>query len=147
MKSANTEKVRARILALIESEYESDAAFERDMGLADKTVNNWRRGRSASFMKMLPRLTETFAVSISQLLDIPLSADNPELSEDEVEMLTLYRRSRPLPVNMRRALLQTLESTIKMYVDAYAEIKQAEKKSGVRTRAKGRATAREDGES
>ena len=128
MKSANTEKVRARILALIESEYESDAAFERDMGLADKTVNNWRRGRSASFMKMLPRLTETFSVSISQLLDIPLSAENPELSEDEIEMLTLYRRARPLPAEMRRALSTTLETTIKMYIDAYAEIKLSEKK-------------------
>ncbi len=128
MKSANTEKVRARILALIEAEYESDAAFERDMGLADKTVNNWRRGRSASFMKMLPKLTETFSVSISQLLDIPLSAENPELSEDEIEMLALYRRSRPLPANMRRALSETLETTIKMYIDAYAEIKLSEKK-------------------
>lgn len=128
MKSANTEKVRARILALIEAEYESDAAFERDMGLADKTVNNWRRGRSASFMKMLPKLTETFSVSISQLLDIPLSAENPELSDDEIEMLTLYRRSRPLPAEMRRALSTTLETTIKMYIDAYAEIKLSEKK-------------------
>ena len=134
MKSADTERVRSRILALIESEYDSDAAFERDLGLADKTVNNWRRGRSSSFMRMLPKLTEVFSVSISQIMDIPLSADNPELSEDEVEMLTLYRRARPLPVAMRRALAETLENTIRMYVDAYVEIKQSEKKSGARTK-------------
>ena len=67
MRNENTERIRARILALIESEYESDAAFERAMGLGDKTVNNWRRSRSASFMNMLPRLSETFSVSISQI--------------------------------------------------------------------------------
>ena len=71
MKNENTESIRAKILSLIEAEYESDAAFERDLGLVDKTVNNWRRGRSASFMKMLPRLTEVFSVSISQIMDIP----------------------------------------------------------------------------
>ena len=60
MKQDNTERIRARILELIESEFESDAAFERAMGLGDKTVNNWRRARSSSFMKILPRLAETF---------------------------------------------------------------------------------------
>ena len=45
---------RERILALIENEYDSDAAFEREMELPPKTVNNWRRGRSSSFMKILP---------------------------------------------------------------------------------------------
>ncbi len=39
MKQDNTERIRARILALIEAEFESDAAFERAMGLGDKTVN------------------------------------------------------------------------------------------------------------
>ena len=36
----NTEKIRARVLALIESEYESDAAVEREMELAEKTVSD-----------------------------------------------------------------------------------------------------------
>ena len=128
MKSENTEKVRERILELIESEYESDAAFERALGLADKTVNNWRRRRSASFMKMLPRLTEAFGVSISEVMGVPLSKENSDLSDDEVEMLQLYRRTRPLPTAMRRALAETLETTIRLYIDAYTEIKTDEKK-------------------
>ena len=33
MSADSTERIRARILALIESEFESDAAFERAMGL------------------------------------------------------------------------------------------------------------------
>lgn len=128
MKNDSTEKVRARILALIESEYESDAAFERATGLADKTVNNWRRGRSASFMNMLPRLAETFSVSISQILDVPLTEENLDLSAEELNMLALYRRARPLPLPMRRALAETLERTIRLYVDSYAEVKASEKK-------------------
>ena len=57
MKNDNSAQVLEKIISLIESEFESDAAFERSVGLADKTVSNWRRGRSASYMKMLPRLT------------------------------------------------------------------------------------------
>ena len=49
----NNERIRERVLSLIDSEFESDAAFEREMELPEKTVNNWRRGRSASFMKIL----------------------------------------------------------------------------------------------
>ena len=130
MKSENTEKVRERVLLLIESEYESDAAFERALGLADKTVNNWRRGRSASFMRMLPMLTEAFGVSISEVMGVPLSAENNDLSEDEIQMLRLFRRTRPLPTGMRRALTETLETTIRMYIDAYTEVKRDERKKG-----------------
>lgn len=126
MKNENRELIRSRILALIESEYESDAAFERALGLANKTVNNWRRCRSASFMNMLPRLSETFSVSISQLMNIPISAEGADLSEDELAMLALYRKSRPLPLPMRKALTETLESTINLYINSYLEMRRAE---------------------
>lgn len=128
MKSENTEVIRSRVLALIESEYESDAAFERAVGLGDKTVNNWRRGRSASFMNMLPRLSEIFSVSISQIMDIPLRAEGADLSDDEVHILALYRRARPLPLPLRRALTETIDKTISLYVDGYLELKRSEKK-------------------
>ncbi|MBR5448354.1 MAG: hypothetical protein IKV43_00055, partial [Clostridia bacterium] len=126
---------RARVLSLIEAEYESDAAFERAMGIPDKTVNNWRRGRSASFMKMLPELSERFRVNIGELMDMPLRRDTSELSEDELRLLHLYRRSRTLPEKMRHALGETLEKTITLYISSYQEIKanarkKANKKSG-----------------
>ena len=41
MTAENNEKIKQRILSLIDAEFESDAAFERAMGLSDKTVNNW----------------------------------------------------------------------------------------------------------
>ena len=129
MKNASTEKIRARILKLIEAEYESDAAFERAAGIADKTVNNWRRGRSASFMKILPRLAEIFRVSISELMDAPLSRSTSDLSEDELDILTLFRRSRMLPQPMRVALTENIKSTIELYLGAYDETKKAEKRT------------------
>lgn len=119
----HTENIRERVLSLISSEFESDAAFEREMDLAEKTVNNWRRGRSASFMRILPRLSERFGVNIGELLDIPLREDSTELSEDELEILTLYRKSHVLPKKMRLALKETLEATINMYVAAAGETK------------------------
>ena len=132
MKSENTESIREKILNLIESEYESDAAFERAVGLADKTVNNWRRGRSASFMRMLPRLCDTFRVNITELMDIPISGDTSNLSEDELHLLTVYRRARPWPTPMRTALAEVLENTIEMYLRSYTEVKRTDRRRGAK---------------
>lgn len=123
MKKENTEEIRERVLSLIESEFDSDASFERAMALAQKTVNNWRRGRSASFMKMLPALSERFGIRVSELLDMPLGKDSSELSDDELHLLNLYRKSRTMPQKMRSALRETLESTINLYITAAGEAK------------------------
>ena len=106
MKNENSERVRKRILELIDSEFESDAAFERAMGLSDKTVNNWRRGRSSSFMKMLPRL-----------------------SEEELHILHLYRKSRAMPPKMRAALRESIESIINLYIKSVNEVKPRARKT------------------
>lgn len=123
MEKGKTEIIRERVLSLIEAEYESDASFERALGLPKKTVNNWRRGRSASFMKMLPLLSESFSVNVGELLDMPLRRDTSELSEEELELLRLYRKTRVLPEKMRSALRETLEATINLYVKAIDETK------------------------
>lgn len=115
---SDIEKIREHLLLLIDSEFESDAAFEREMELAEKTVNNWRRRRSSSFMRMLPRISDRFGVTVGELLDLPLRDDGGELSDDELELLTLYRKTHTLPKRMRIALKDTLESTINMYLAA-----------------------------
>ncbi len=115
---AETEKIREKVLQLIRAEFESDAAFEREMELNEKTVSNWRRGRSTSFMSILPELSLKFGVNVGELLDIPLTDDSSELSEEELELLTLYRKSHALPKKMRLALKDTLASTINMYIAA-----------------------------
>ena len=128
MNGQNQENIRERILSLIDSEFESDAAFERALGLADKTVNNWRRGRSASYMKMLPTLSEVFKVNVGELLDMPLRSDTSELSEDELHLLHLYRKSRTMPPKLRTALRETLENTINLYIRSAGELKSRNKK-------------------
>ena len=128
--SGNVERIRAQVLSLIDSEFESDTAFEREMELAEKTVNNWRRGRSSSFMKILPTLSERFGVTVGELMDIPIREDSSELSEDELWLLELYRRTHILPKKMRQALRDTLETTINMYLtakDGRGKAKKADK--------------------
>lgn len=129
MKDANSEKIRERILSLIDSEFESDVAFEKEMDLAPKTVNNWRRGLSSSFMKILPRLSERFRVNVGELLDMPILGDSSELSEDEMHLLTLYRKSRTLPAKLRQSLSESLESVINLYLKTTAELKPKAKRS------------------
>lgn len=129
MKNDNTERIREKILALIDSEFESDAAFERALDIPDKTVNNWRRGRSASFMRMLPVLSERFRVNVGELLDMPLRRDTSELSEEELHLLHLYRKSRSMPEKMRHALKETLETTINMYITAAAETRTKQRRT------------------
>lgn len=127
----NQERVRERVLLLIEAEFESDAAFERTMGLPKKTVNNWRRQRSSSYMKMLPEISEKFGINIGELLDMPVRRDTSELSDDEVRLLQSYRRTRTLPKELRDALASTLDGVIELYVCSAYQIK--EKKRGKRS--------------
>ena len=119
--ASNQEAIREKLLSLIESEFESDAAFERALTLPPKTVNNWRRGRSASYMKMLPRLTECFKINIGELLNIPLRRDTSELSDEELHLLRLYRKARTMPQKLRDALRETLEMTINLYVLSFTK--------------------------
>ena len=121
MKTENIESTKERVLSLIETEFDSDASFERELGLPPKTVNNWRRGRSSSFMKMLPRLAKSLEVSVGELLDIPIHKDTSELSDDEINLLTLYRKSCILSPKQRLALAKTLESVIELYISSATE--------------------------
>ena len=111
------ERVREQLISLIDSRAESDAALERALGLKKKTVNNWRRGRSSSFMHYLPELSDYLGVTVGELMDIPVGQEG-ELSEDETHLLNLYRRTHSLPKKMRAALTETLEATINMYLAA-----------------------------
>ena len=127
MKNENSERIRSRILSLIDAEFESDAAFERAMNLPDKTVSNWRRGRSSSYMNMLPTLAESFRVNVGELLDIPLRRDTSELSEEELHLLLLYIKSRTMPPKMRTALRESVESLINLYIVSANEIRKEKK--------------------
>jgi hypothetical protein len=78
-------------------------------------------------MKMLPRLAEGFDVNVGELLDIPIHKDTSELSEDELELLTLYRKSGVLSARQRIALAKTLESVINLYINSAPEKRKSTK--------------------
>lgn len=124
MKNDSTQAIRDKILALIDAEFESDAAFERELEIPEKTVNNWRRGRSSSFMRMLPMLSERFGMNVGEIMDLAPRRDTSELSDDELALITLYRRTRTMPEKMRTSLQKTLDTTINMYIAAHSEMKR-----------------------
>ena len=88
-----------------------------------------------SYMKLLPELSEKFKINVGELMDIPLKKDTSELSEDELQLLQLYRKTRTMPEKMHSSLRSTLENTISMYLAAYSEMKRRERKN--RQREKG----------
>lgn len=105
------------IFALIEMHFGSDAAFERAANLPPKTVNNWRRGRSSSYMKMLPELAALFGVSVHDLLHTEESAGGGvRLTAEEQELLTLFRAAEGLSDRERAALSETIRNTIDLYL-------------------------------
>lgn len=128
MKDTGYEKIRERIISLVDSEFESDVAFERALGLVPKTVNNWRRGLSSSYMKILPELSEIFNINVSELLDMPILKNSSELSDDEIKLLRLYRKSKALPSKLRAALSESLESVINLYLKTASEMKRKKEK-------------------
>ena len=109
------------IFSLIEMRYGSDAAFERAANLPPKTVNNWRRGRSSSYMKMLPELAGLFGVSVRDLLQTEeWERDGVRLTAEEQELLTLFRAADGLSERERAALTETIRNTIDLYLASRA---------------------------
>ncbi len=103
-------KTAAILFRLIDSRYGSDAAFERAAGLSPKTVSNWRRGISASYMKMLPTLARLFSVRVEDLL---FTEEKP-VGRDEV--LFLLSEVEKLPPRRREALYESLAQVIGLYM-------------------------------
>jgi hypothetical protein len=102
------------IFSLIEIRYGSDAAFERAANLPPKTVNNWRRHRSSSYMKLLPELAALFDVSVQDLLGEEDGA--PKLSATEEELLAMFRAASGLSEREKAALTETIRNTIDLYL-------------------------------
>lgn len=108
------------LFSLIDLKFSSDAAFERAANLPPKTVNNWKRGRSSSFMKMLPELAALFDVSVRDLLctDDKEGEGGEHLTAEEQEFLALFRAAGVLSDKERAALTETVRSTIDLYLAA-----------------------------
>ncbi len=111
-------QVGERIFAFIDALYGNDAAFERASNLPPKTVNNWRRGRSASYMKLLPEIAELFGVPVGELLGVAGGERAPHLTPEEEELLSMFRAAGSLSESERAALTATIRNTIGLYLSA-----------------------------
>ncbi len=109
------EDIGAAVLRLIPTRFPSDAAFERAAGLPPKTVSNWRRGRSATYMKMLPQLELLLGEEFSAFLHETPVSDNG-LSREEERLLRAWRATSDLSTDARKSLLTTVLSIMKLPV-------------------------------
>lgn len=115
----NVQQTGEILFSLIDLKFGSDAAFERAANLPPKTVNNWRRGRSSSYMKMLPELAALLGVSVRDLLLIEEEEGGAaRLTAEEQEFLSLFRAAGDLSERERAALTETVRSTIDLYLAA-----------------------------
>ena len=90
--NGKNDRVRETVLALLSEHFGSDAAFERAAALPPKTVSNWRRGKSASYMRMLPQLAALLSVRIGDLLPSEEEGDYAE-----TRLVRLWRMTAALP--------------------------------------------------
>jgi hypothetical protein len=49
---------------------------------------------------------------------MPITRDSGDLSDDEIELLSLYRKSGMLSPKQKLALKKTLESVIELYINS-----------------------------
>lgn len=69
-----------RILQLKNSRNMSDVALEEKLELNPKTVSNWKRGKSTSYLQLLPKIAALFGVSTDYLLGV----DDININESSV---------------------------------------------------------------
>ena len=103
------------MLRLIDLKYESDVAFERAADLPPKTVSNWRRGRSTSYMKQLAKMAPLLGIHVADFL---LDAGSDDYGQ---KLLHLWRRTEVLPPEERAALTETLSQVIRLYLSSHRE--------------------------
>lgn len=107
--------VPSNILKLIEANYSSDAAFESAAGLKPKTVYDWKRGKSSSYLKMLPQLSKILGASIDYLLENDEQKEKPatdsdRLTEEEKKIIDLLRK---VPEEDRKMLVGMIEGALR----------------------------------
>jgi len=69
-KKGATMNTLEKILKLIKDSSLSDKTFEDTLGIPNRTVNDWKRGKSESYMKKLPEIAKLFGISADYLLGL-----------------------------------------------------------------------------
>lgn len=93
-------KAIEKINALLLQHGKTGAEMSRDLGLSNSAYSLWNTGSTNPSVKNLKRIADYFGVNVSEIAD-DTEKENPvivrdgnvksELSEDERQLLTLYR--------------------------------------------------------
>lgn len=105
-----------RITELIGKHYPSDASFEDALGVKRKTIDNWKRGRSSSYMKKLVEIAKLLQTTSAYLLcetdDLLVHKIKKEpIPEDEPaeNIITLHRDGKKTTYRIPKEKLEAIQ--------------------------------------
>lgn len=116
-----------RIVQLIKKANLPEAAFGEALGMGKNTVNNWKAGRSKTYLKKIDSIADYFGVSVEYLLgrtDDP----HPVLSNDDVKnaideyVKSKGKQSTVIRYNGKEQTYETLDMTDEEWEIAQATI-------------------------
>lgn len=116
-----------RIVQLIKKANLPEAAFGEALGMGKNTVNNWKAGRSKTYLKKIDSIADYFGVSVDYLLgrtDDP----HPVLSNDDVKnaideyVKSKGKQSTVIRYNGKEQTYETLDMTDEEWEIAQATI-------------------------
>ena len=105
-----------RIVQLIKKANLPEAAFGEALGMGKNTVNNWKAGRSKTYLKKIDSIADYFGVSVDYLLgrtDDP----HPAISNDDVKnaideyVKSKGKQSTVIRYNGKEQTYETLDMT------------------------------------
>ena len=116
-----------RIVQLIKKANLPEAAFGEALGMGKNTVNNWKAGRSKTYLKKIDSIADYFGVSVDYLLgrtDDP----HPAISNDDVKnaideyVKSKGKQSTVIRYNGKEQTSETLDMTDEEWEIAQATI-------------------------
>nr|DAQ66429.1 MAG TPA: repressor protein [Caudoviricetes sp.] len=116
-----------RIVQLIKKANLPEAAFGEALGMGKNTVNNWKAGRSKTYLKKIDSIADYFGVSVDYLLgrtDDP----HPAISNDDVKnaideyVKSKGKQSTVIRYNGKEQTYETLDMTDEEWEIAQATI-------------------------
>ena len=116
-----------RIVQLIKKANLPEAAFGEALGMEKNTVNNWKAGRSKTYLKKIDSIADYFGVSVDYLLgrtDDP----HPAISNDDVKnaideyVKSKGKQSTVIRYNGKEQTYETLDMTDEEWEIAQATI-------------------------
>ena len=98
-----------RIFSLLKVKEIEQKEFAQLLGTTDKTVSAWKTGRSQSYTKYLPKISEVLGTTVEYLLTgektEPTVGDDG-LSDGEQALLNLFRQLTPEQQDMVIRMIQ-----------------------------------------